>query len=223
MARGRHPTRIQIDPPDEKTAVKYLFRWSGRDLRHEPQWFPCLTSPELFGNDRPLEVDFGCGTGVLALSRAKHNPKINMLGIDLSQKPLYCAIRDAMSENLENIKFVRGNFSQMIQFLRPQTISAAYYLFPNPPGDYYRARSNFRRRQFLQSLHTALVPQGRIHFATDEPLFFECMSLIVKNDLRYKTLPSEPGDYGAVTHYRRLWEEKGKSVMGFMIEKDMTI
>jgi tRNA (guanine-N7-)-methyltransferase len=220
MARGRHPTRIHIEPPDEQTAAKYLLRWVGRDLHHEPHRFPALTSPELFGNNHPLEIDLGCGSGILACSRAKQYPGINVLGIDQSQKPLYCAVADAAENQLANIKFLRGNFRVMLPLLRPQTISAAFYLFPNPPRDYYKERSNARRRHFLQSLHNALAPGGRIYFATDEPLFFQCMNGIAKSSLRYKTLESDAADYDMMTRYRRIWKERGKDIRGFVIEKE---
>ncbi len=219
MARGRHPTRIHIDPPDEQIAAKYLYHWYGGDLRREPHRFPGLTSPELFGNSRPLEIDFGCGTGILACGRAKQCPDINMLGIDQSQKPLYCAIRDAAAFKLENIKFLRGNFSIMVPLLRPQTVSAAFYLFPNPPRDYHKERANARRRQFLQNLHSALIPGGRIHFATDAPLFFECVNDIIKNDLHFNILDSEIADCDMITRYWRMWEEQGRSVRSFVVEK----
>jgi tRNA (guanine-N7-)-methyltransferase len=219
MARGRHPTRIHIDPPDEQIAAKFLYRWYGGDLRREPQRFPGLTSPELFGNNRPLEIDFGCGTGILACSRAKQYSDINMLGIDQSQKPLYCAIRDAAALKLGNIKFLRGNFSIMVPLLRPQTVSAAFYLFPNPPGDYHKERANARRRHFLKNLHDALIPNGRIYFATDAPLFFECMNDIIINDLHLKAFGPEIADCDMLTRYRRLWENQGRSVRSFVVMK----
>ena len=219
MARGRHPTRIYINPPDKQTTAKYLYQWSGRDLRREPERFPCLTSPELFGNNRPLEIDFGCGTGVLACSRAKQYPDSNVLGIDQSQKPLFCALRDAAALKLENIKFLRGNFSMMIPLLRPQTVSAAFYLFPNPPQDYHKERANAGRRTFLQNLYLALIRGGRLYFATDEQLFFDCMNNIVKNDLHFKTLDTKIADCGLITRYWQKWEEQGKSVKSFVVER----
>jgi tRNA (guanine-N7-)-methyltransferase len=217
MARGRHPTRIRIDPPGELAAAKYLLRWYGRDLHLGPQRFPGLTSPELFGNDRPLEIDFGCGTGVLACGRARQFPLVNFLGIDLSQKPLFCAIREAVKYNLENIRFIRGNFNMMLPLLRQNTVSAAYYLLPNPPQNYHLERANGRRRSFLQSVYNALVPGGRFFFATDSNEFFKCMNEILKNDLQYETVNLE--NAGISTGYWRLWEENGRSVKGLAVEK----
>ena len=81
MARGRHPARIHIEPPDEAVAARYLLCWHGRDLHREPDRFPAMTSPQLFDNNRPLEIDFGCGTGSLMCSRAVMFPDVNFLGI----------------------------------------------------------------------------------------------------------------------------------------------
>jgi tRNA (guanine-N7-)-methyltransferase len=219
MARGRHPTRIQIDPPDPLTAAKYLYRWHGHDLFHEPHRFPALTSPELFGNNKPLEIDFGCGQGILACSQAKQYSDSNILGIEKSQKPLYCAIRDAAELKLDNIKFVHGDFNFMLPLLKPGTVSTAYYLFPNPPQHFYQDRPNAQRRLFLQSIHNALVPGGRLYFATDAPSFFECMYDILKNTLRYRTFDSATIDSDISTRYRQRWEQQGRRFRSIVVEK----
>jgi tRNA (guanine-N7-)-methyltransferase len=219
MARGRHPTRIHIAPPDEHTAAKYLRSWDGSQLRSEPAGFPGLTSRELFGNDRPLEIDFGCGTGVLSCSRAQRYPDVNFIGIDQSQKPIFCAIRDAVSLNLENIMFLRGDLNLLLPLLRPQTVSAAYYLFPNPPLDYHKERANARRRLFLESIYNALVPGGTFIFATDSNVLFGNMSDILHNQLHYKSHTPNFAAFNFGTRYQRIWEERGRSVKSFVIEK----
>lgn len=219
MARGRHPTRIKIDPPDAQTASKYLYRWRGGDLFHEPQRFPTLTSQELFGNNKPLEIDFGCGQGILACSRARQFSDINIFGIDKSQKPLYCAIRDASELKLDNIKFVRSDFRIMLPLLRPRTVSAAYYLFPNPPDDLHLEKANTRRRLFLQSIYDALVPGGSFHFATDAISFFQCMYGMMKNVLQYRVFDSSTVDSGISTCYRQRWEQQGRPFRSIVVEK----
>jgi tRNA (guanine-N7-)-methyltransferase len=219
MARGRHPTRIRIDPPDRQTAAKYFHTWHGGDLFHEPHRFPSLTSQDLFGNANPLEIDFGCGQGVLACSRAEQNSNINILGIEKSQKPLYCAIHDAARLKLDNIKFIRGDFNMMLPLLRPGTVSTAYYLFPNPPEDLYLDRANAKRRLFLKNIYEALVPGGRFFFATDALPFFERMYDILKNGLQYRTFHSETIDSGISTCYRQRWEQRGRPLKSIIVEK----
>jgi tRNA (guanine-N7-)-methyltransferase len=219
MARGRHPTRIRIDPPDAQTAAKYLCRWHGYDLVHEPHRFPNLTSSAFFGNNHPLEIDFGCGHGILACGRAKQYSDSNIIGIEKSQKPLHCAIRDAAELKLDNIKFIHGDFNFMLPLLQPRTVSAAYYLFPNPPQHFYLDRANAQRRLFLQSIHDALVPGGRLYFATDALSFFERMYDILKNTLQYRIFDPATVDSGICTRYRQRWEQQGRPFKSIVVEK----
>lgn len=219
MARGRHPTRIYIDPPSEQVAAKYLRTWWGGDILREPNRFPGLNSPELFGNNNPLEIDFGCGTGTLACRRAKQNPNINVIGIDASQKPLFCAIEEANSKEINNVKFVRNNFSVLLPLLKPQTITTAYYLFPNPPHDYFQERANNGRRRFLETIYDALIDGGRFIFATDSPAFFSCMETIITITLHYKVSDFCLDTSGIFTWYRSIWESRGRNMKGLVVEK----
>lgn len=219
MARGRHPTRIHIDPPDPQVKEKYLRYWYGGDVIRDPERFPGLTSPELFGNNNPLEIDFGCGTGVHVCNRAEQNPGINLLGIDVSQKPLFCGINDAHSRGLDNVKFVRSNFNALFPLLKPETLHTAYYLFPNPPRDYFHPRANESRKRFLEKIYSTLVKDGRFVFATDCEPFFRCLQRIVVEELRYDTYQVDIESEGIATWYRSIWETRGLSVMSFVVEK----
>jgi tRNA (guanine-N7-)-methyltransferase len=219
MARGRHPSRIYISPPDEHVAAKYLHSWYGGDVVNNPQQFPGLTSTELFGNTNNLEIDFGCGTGVLACNRAAQNPEINVIGIDVSQKPIFCAINEANARGISNVKFIRNNFNVLLPLLKPQSVSAAYYLFPNPPHDYNQERANKRRLEFLEAIYNALADGGKFTFATDSKAMFECMIKIIHTELHYKTHEIDIISSDIFTWYRSIWESRGRAVMGIAVEK----
>ncbi len=219
MARGRHPARINTAPPGARDTDKYLRVWSGRDLHTDPLRFPRLTSPVLFGNDRPLEIDIGCGTGTLARKRARQFPEINFVGIDSSLKPLYYAVGDAARAGLKNTLFIRGNFVSMLPLFLPRTVTSLYYLLPNPPQNYHQERANACRREVLEQFHSALIPGGRFVFSTDSPAFFACMKHIMEYDLKHATVGFDAGSEGISTRYWRLWEEKGRAVHCFAVIK----
>jgi tRNA (guanine-N7-)-methyltransferase len=46
------------------------------------QWLTPLPLAEYFGNDRPIEVDLGCGKGRFLVERARTHADTNLLGID---------------------------------------------------------------------------------------------------------------------------------------------
>jgi tRNA (guanine-N7-)-methyltransferase len=219
MARGRHPTRLHIDKPDPAVLKKYLRYWYGGDVIREPERFPGLTSPELFGNNNPLEIDFGCGTGVHVCNMAAKNPGLNLLGIDVSQKPIFCGIHDAHARSIDNVKFVRSNFNALLPLLKPETVTTAYYLFPNPPRDYFHLRPNEARKRFLEKIYMSLVSGGRFIFVTDCEPYFECLLKIATAELQYITSPVDIECEGISTWYRSIWEARGMSLMGFVINK----
>ena len=45
-------------------------------------YFHRYTSSEIFGNDKPLEIDLGCGDGSFLIEMAKHYPERNFLGVE---------------------------------------------------------------------------------------------------------------------------------------------
>jgi tRNA (guanine-N7-)-methyltransferase len=219
MARGRHPTRIEVAPPDDVTAVKYLYRWCGGDLYRDLYHFPYLTSTGLFSNSRPLEVDFGCGNGELICNRAQQYPHVNFLGIDQSSKPLYCAVQTAANLNLQNIRFIRGDFIAMLPLLQPQTVANAYYLLPNPPRDYHIERVNARRHAFVKGIYDALVIGGALFFASDSVAYFEYICTILRSDIGCPIHDVEITTTEIRTQYLTIWQERGKKVHCCMVEK----
>jgi tRNA (guanine-N7-)-methyltransferase len=219
MARGRHPSRLYTDPPEPPVAEKYLRYWYGGDIIREPDSFPGLTSLDLFGNSNPLEIDFGCGMGVLACNRAQQAPSINVIGIDVSQKPLFYAINDAHLRGIDNVKFIRGNFNALLPLLKSETVNTTYYLFPNPPHDYFHQRANAGRRRFLEMLYSSLIKGGRFIFATDSIDYYNCMEKIIARELSYTHFSLDFESSGISTWYRSIWESRGKVIMGIVVVK----
>ena len=219
MARGRHPTRILIGPPDNQAAEKYYLNWDGREVFQKRCQFPDLTSPGIFGNNHPIEIDFGCGTGTFTCNRAKENPEANILGIDKSFKSIYYAVHQAAAQQLDNIKFLRGDFGVMLPQLQPDTLRTAYYLFPTPPNNYRNERANNRRRQFIRTIYTALVPGGKCYFTSDSQPFFDNMHNII-TDAPDISL-SDPGEDNDefITAYQKIWKNDGRPVWSFSVEK----
>src|SRR5688500_5065829 len=93
--------------PDEALLERYLLHWHTGDLYHRSDDFPTITSTELFGDDKPLELEIGCGTGEYICHKAAAHPEHNYLGIDVSLKSLYVAVHEAAEQGLENIRFIK--------------------------------------------------------------------------------------------------------------------
>src|SRR5437773_10446225 len=98
---------LKAAPPDEQTACKYLFDWHGSELFNAWERFPRLDSAHLFGNERPLELEIGCGTGDFLCSLAVQEPAANFVGLDISLKSLFAAVERARLLSLDNIRVMK--------------------------------------------------------------------------------------------------------------------
>ena len=45
-----------------------------------------LDLPAIFGNQQPLALEIGCGTGHFVMARAAQQPEVNFLAIDIYNK-----------------------------------------------------------------------------------------------------------------------------------------
>ncbi|NWF80770.1 MAG: methyltransferase domain-containing protein [Chloroflexi bacterium] len=216
MGRGRYPARLKVAPPPPELVARYLHLWPGRELYLHPERFPLLSSPGLFGDTRPLELDIGCATGDLVLALARLHPTVNYVGVDVVGKPLWRAVERAAAAGLANVRFLQADARLVYRRIPDRALRAAYVHFPAP------LLRNRQRNQLLISadllvqMQRCLVPGGVLSVMTDhEALYGELMRL----------LPAAPGlrlvspAAWSVTisellksHYHRRWEARGRQI-----------
>jgi tRNA (guanine-N7-)-methyltransferase len=211
--------RIQALPPDERTARKYLLRMSGYQLHHEPESLPEITSPDLFGDDGPLELEAGCGSGEFIISLAERDPDANFVGVDLHYKSLFKAVETASEEGLENVKFLAADFRFLYSRLADDSLRAVYLHFPDPGmKNRLRGRRLFDRR-FLDEMHRSLLPGGRVSVVSDHEEYFHGMLSLVAEDGRWERTHEEPYltgfDPPVKSRFQQMWESRGRVPLRF--------
>jgi tRNA (guanine-N7-)-methyltransferase len=205
--------------PDEETARKYLLHLSGWQLYHETCSLPRITSADLFGNDQPLELEVGCGTGEYLCSLAHQDPNVNFVGIDYHLRSLHTAVDTASRLGLDNILLVKANFTLMYPLLEPTSLRSIYLHFPDPNMEpKFRKRRIFSER-FLDEAHRALVPGGRLSVMTDHREFFFEMLALAERDERWRRMHRERYLVGfeprVKSRYQRIWEGHGIPTLRF--------
>ena len=109
------------------------------------------------------QLEIGCGTADFLCAQAREHPGTNFVGVDVSVKPLFKAIRTAEVHALPNITFIKGDFKQMYPLLAADTLQAVYLHFPDP-----HMRQRFRKHRvvapaFLDAIDRALAPVAPQH------------------------------------------------------------
>lgn len=141
--------------------------------------------------DRPLEVELGCGKGRFILARAKANPGTNFLGIDRLLARLRKVDRKISREGLSNVRLLRIEASYAVEYiLPPLSVSTFYIFFPDPWPKRRHARRRLFMKPFLDSLHTILLSEGHIHLATDHLDYFDEICHLFDQDERFNRAPA---------------------------------
>ena len=210
-------------PPEPWAAQQYLRRFSSKELFAHPERFPPLDSIHLFGNDRPLHLEIGCGTAEFLCALALDQPGANFVGIDVAAKPLFKAVREAAALALPNILFVKGDIGPLSPLLADDSLEAIYVHFPDP-----HMKRRYRKRRviseiFLDRAERALAPGGLLSFMTDHQAFFLETLALLEGDRRFARTHAERYLVGfepaAKSYFQRLWEQHGLPTLRVELRK----
>lgn len=213
-------------------------------MYHHIDNYPPIRSKDLFGNDKPLEMDIGCGTGEFICRLAEKYPETNYIGVEVSFKPIYRAVETAAAASLENIRFIRADINLMRPLMPAESLRKAYFHFPIPIRKASRKKHVIFTPSFLDDIHKALEPEGCISVMSDDKTFFETLRKTACQDSRFCYIPRESGlpklpekpsragnsgpsvddlsselHDGHITYCQFIWERRGCPTFGFLLKK----
>ena len=132
-----------------------------------------LDYKEVFGNERPVILEIGCGKGQFAIELAKTRPQVNILAVEKSSNVIVDAAESAIEQQVDNLIFLRGNAEYLDCFIPQHSIGLIYLNFSCPfPKNTY-ASHRLTHKGFLEIYKKLLTPDGEIHQKTDNMHFFE--------------------------------------------------
>lgn len=131
---------------------------------------------EIFGNEQPVEVEVGPGTGTFIVAAARQCPHTNFFGIEHSRSRAEHLGEAVHAHALHNVRVLNADAACVIRNIVPTASVAAYHIyFPDP----WWKRRHHRRRlfapAFVAALGRTLVPGGRLFTATDVDDVFELL------------------------------------------------
>ena len=131
------------------------------EFSHKGRW------KAFFGNDRPIVLELGCGTGEYTLGLARSHPEVNYIGVDIKGARLWRGAKTALEEELSNAAFLRTHIELIELAFGPGEVSEIWITFPDPQIKYKRTKHRMTNLEFLAKYRNILVPGGRVHLKTD--------------------------------------------------------
>lgn len=206
-------------------------KWSARPELESSVFF--ITKPmehcgrwnDVFENNNEIHLELGCGMGRFISEKAKLNPSINYIAIDLKDEVLINTLKKVLETEVSNVRIVPMNIQQIEGVFSKDEVTKIYINFCNPwPKDRHKKR-RLTHKRFLTEYKKFLKPCSEIWFKTDDTGLFEESIEYFKEcgfEIKYLTYDLHHSDFSQniVTEYEEKFTSKGMKTM-FLIGKLM--
>lgn len=171
----------------------------------------------IFGDEKPLHIEIGCGKGKFITELAARNPDINYIAFEKNLDVLVLASEKINNAGLGNVRFVAGDACILEQMNIQNEIERIYINFCDPWKKNRQAKRRLTHENFLKIYEKLLVKDGEVHFKTDNTKLFEfslnsfsAYGLMMKNI----TLDLHNSEFegNIMTEYETLFSEKGQPI-----------
>lgn len=179
---------------------------------------------EVFKNDNPIVLELGCGKGEYSVGLAKSFPGKNFIGIDIKGARFWFGAKEAHSNHIDNVVFLRTQIELIDYFFAKNEIDEIWITFPDPQIKYRRTKHRMTHPDFLERYKMILKPDGIIHLKTDSE-FLHGYTLGLLQGQGHEIISAHHDIYGAPeyepntpllrdiqTHYEQLFSAKGKTI-----------
>ncbi|KMJ57801.1 tRNA (guanine-N7)-methyltransferase [Bacillus sp. LL01] len=169
---------------------------------------------EVFGNNNPIHIEVGTGKGTFVTEMAKANPSINFIGIELFESVIVKALEKAVAAEIPNVKLLNVNAQKLADYFEAGEVERVYLNFSDPWPKTRHEKRRLTYKAFLDLYKEVMVPQGEIHFKTDNRGLFE-YSLMSFSEygllLKYVSLDLHNSDFeeNIMTEYEEKFSSKG--------------
>jgi tRNA (guanine-N7-)-methyltransferase len=184
----------------------------GKDYHLKGKW-----GTELFGNDKPLVLELGCGKGEYTTGLAMLYPEKNFIGIDIKGARMWRGAKTATEHNLKNVAFLRTRIEFIKSFFGEGEVDEIWITFPDPQFKRKRTKKRLTSPLFLNAYRQFMKPGAIVHLKTDnKPLHDYTLEVIQKNGLNVRVATENlyesdyTGEILAIkTHYEKLFLQQG--------------
>ncbi|PLS82070.1 tRNA (guanosine(46)-N7)-methyltransferase TrmB, partial [Candidatus Saccharibacteria bacterium] len=154
--------------------------------------------------------------GHFLLELARRHPEKRFVAIDVKADRLYAGARDAIKEGIANIIFIRSHVSQLETIIPNQSLNEVWVTFSDPYPKGRQAKHRLTHPHFLAIYQQLLVPEGLMHFKTDNlGLFHWSLEQFIAKQLQLSNLTfdlhqsNSPDEYKIMTTYERRFVAEG--------------
>lgn len=133
-------------------------------------------SRAVFGRECSLELEIGCGKGDFAVGLSASRAECGIIALERVADVAVTALEKAAktaNERPDNLRFIIGNAVDLPTWFPESTFSRIYINFCDPWPKSGYAKRRLTAPGFLNIYRRLLVPNGELHFKTDNEGLFD--------------------------------------------------
>lgn len=173
---------------------------------------------EEFSNSHPIHIEVGTGKGRFITGMAEANPDINYIGIEMFRDIIVTAVQRADEAGKPaNLRLLNVNAERLEDIFAPGEVGRVYLNFSDPWPKARHAKRRLTHDNFLTRYERILLPEGEVHFKTDNRGLFE-YSLMNVTDYGMRLvdvsldLHADKPEWNIMTEYEEKFSSKGQPI-----------
>ena len=143
-----------------------------------------------FGNNNPVYLEIGSGSGNFAVGMAAKYPERNHLALEIRFKRLVLSATKAVKRNLNNVVFLRRRGEDITKFIGNEEIEGLYINFPDPwEGN---EKNRILQPKLFELLDVIMKVDGTLFFKTDHDQYYSDVLEFAKDLKNYEVVYHTP-------------------------------
>jgi tRNA (guanine-N7-)-methyltransferase len=155
-----------------------------------------VTALRLFGEERPLHLEIGFGSGEHLANRADMLPDHGFIGCEPFLNGIATALGHIRELHLANVRLWRGDALEVLQRVPDRALSFLYLLHPDPWPKARHAKRRMVNDRPVELFAAKLKPGGEFRLATDDPTYLTWAVMVMqRRDGAFDWLAEKPDDF----------------------------
>lgn len=196
-----------------------------RDDQSNSFAFPGWSHPSIFGQERPICLEYCSGNGAWIANRAQTQPDYHWVAIERKFERVKKIWSKIKNFQLSNLLVVCGEGHHVTHhYLPSSSVHAVFINFPDPWPKRRHSKHRIVQVPFIQEVCRILQTGGMLTLVTDDETCSQGMIEVLHQEPGFVSLFASPfyvTDYFAygTSYFEDLWREKGKTIRYHVFRK----
>ena len=154
-----------------------------------------ITASRLFGDERPLHLEIGFGSGEHLADRADMLPDHGFIGAEPFLNGVVGALQHVRDRRLANVRVHMGDALDVLERVPDGALTMVYLLHPDPWPKARHAKRRMVNPGPLDLVAAKLRPGGEFRLGTDDPTYCRWSMMVMNGRRDFEWLAESAADF----------------------------